>query len=169
MGVTLALDSWTASLTSLIVNPMVSIRETKDGNANLHSAAERDAAGNIDYPFGSDAIGTIMYDNEGCMAVQICRKERNHFSSEKLKEATIEDALVLTQDYLAYFGYYTIDEENNLLTHILQGNLHPNLVGQTVQRQFKFYENKLLLCPYHDGTDREILWEKESSPSNRLQ
>jgi len=139
---------------------MSDIKDNFLGAWKLVHSIERDEEGNIHYPFGPDAIGYIIYENEGRMAVQICRKQRNLFSSERLKEATVEDANALTQDYLAYFGHYKIDEKNKLVTHTLAGCLYPNLVGHSIQRQFEFYENKLSLRPYHDGTDREILWEK---------
>lgn len=139
---------------------MSNIKEQLVGTWKLVHSLERDKKGNIHYPFGPDAIGYIMYDSEGHMAVQICRKQRSYFSSQRLKEATEKEAVSLTQDYLAYFGQYKIDEKNKLLTHLLEGNLCPNFVRHAFQRQIKFYDNKLSLRPYNDGTDREILWEK---------
>ena len=68
--------------------------------------------------------------------------------------------MALTQDYLAYFGSYTIDEETQVVSHELEGHLCASFVGNIARRQMKFYDNKLSLRPYDDGTDREILWEK---------
>jgi hypothetical protein len=128
----------------------------------VHSLAN-DKEGNVTYPFGRDAVGYIIYSECGRMSVQICRKQRSPFSNDKLKKATAEDAMALTQDYLAYFGRYEIDEEKRIVSHSLEGALCPNFVGSTLQRQFEFYDNKMSLRPYNDGTDREILWEKLSS------
>jgi Lipocalin-like domain len=102
------------------------------------------------YPFGPDAIGSIIYSESGAMAVQITRRER------------AEDAgrtPVGPSDYLAYFGRYEVDTENQLVRHFLEGQLHPGRHPDTLERKYRFYDDKLSLRPW-DGTDREILWQR---------
>lgn len=130
------------------------------GTWKLVHSLEKDKDGHVSYPFGEDAIGYIIYGNCGRMAVQICRRLREEFVNDKLNMATQNDAIALTQDYLAYFGRYNIDEEQRIVTHQLEGSLCPNIVGMCVQRQYEFYDNKMSLRPYDDGSDREILWER---------
>lgn len=109
----------------------------------VHSMVIEDS-GEKRYPFGDDAIGYIMYDSFGKMAVQISRKKRE---------------VLEPHDYLAYFGHYEIDTEKELVRHFVEGSLHLNYIGQTLERKYFFYDNKMSLKPV-DGKSREILWEK---------
>jgi hypothetical protein len=101
------------------------------------------------YPFGEDAIGYIMYTESGVMAVQISRKQRSK-----------SDLGSSTRDYLAYFGRYEVDTEKELVRHVLEGQLFPGDHPAVVERKYCFYDHKLSLRPWNDGTDREILWQR---------
>lgn len=129
------------------------------GTWRLVYSVEIDEAGNKSYPFGEDAIGYIMYDASGKMAVQICRKNRENFKSTGLKQADTNELSHLAKDYLAYFGRYEIDTEQELVHHFVEGCLYPNRVGKSLDRKYHFFEDKLSLKPW-DGTNREILWQK---------
>jgi hypothetical protein len=108
--------------------------------------------GRTHHPFGQDAIGYIVYSESGVMAVQIARKTR---SSDRAQNP------VGPADYLAYFGRYEIDTENNLVRHLLEGQLFPGNHPDTLERKYHFFDDKLSLKP-SDGTDREILWQRAS-------
>lgn len=129
------------------------------GMWKLVHSVEIDAAKNQHYPFGVDAIGYIVYDAAGKMAVQISRAARQAFHSKVFKGATATEALTLSQDYLAYFGGYEVDVESQVVHHRIEGSLFPNYIGQTLSRRYHFYDDFLSLKPI-DGTDREILWQK---------
>jgi hypothetical protein len=101
------------------------------------------------YPFGEDAIGYIVYTESGVMAVQIARKDGCISHSEDL-----------SHDYLAYFGRYEVDPENDVVRHVLEGQLFPAGHPAVVERKYRFYDDKLSLRPWGDGTDREILWQR---------
>lgn len=101
------------------------------------------------YPFGEDAIGYIVYTESGVMAVQIARKYR--------PIGHCEDA---SADYLAYFGRYEVNTEKELVRHVLEGQLFPGNHPAVVERKYRFYDDKLSLRPWNDGTDREILWQR---------
>ena len=63
-------------------------------------------------------------------------------------------------DYqLAYFGRYEVDTENELVRHFLEGQVHPGYHPDTLERKYRFYDDKLSLRP-NDDTDREILWQR---------
>ncbi len=59
-------------------------------------------------------------------------------------------------DYLAYFGRYEADTENQLVRHFLEAQIHPGRHPNTLERKYRFYDDKLLLRPV-EGMDREIL------------
>ena len=52
-----------------------------------------------------------------------------------------------------------MDTENQLIRHFLEGQLHPGSLSDTLERKYRFYDDKLSLRPW-DGTDREILWQR---------
>lgn len=135
------------------------VKQKLIGTWQLVYSVETDAAGHKTYPFGQDAIGYLVYDAEGKMTVQISRKERAKFASTAFKKASDAEARQLPQDYLAYFGTYTIDTVHKVVSHHVEGALFPNYIGRDLPRGYTFYDNKLSLKPV-DGTDREILWQK---------
>jgi hypothetical protein len=109
--------------------------------------------GRTHYPFGEDAIGYIVYSESGVMAVQIARKTQSSGQSEKPVGPT---------DYLAYFGRYEIDADNGLVRHFLEGQLFPGGHPDTLERKYRFFDDKLSLKPW-DGTNREILWRRAAN------
>jgi hypothetical protein len=118
------------------------------GTWRLVHSVEYGPGGTPHYPFGQDAVGYIMYSESGVMAVQIARRERAN--DARRSPGT---------DYLAYFGRYEVDTENELVRHFLEGQIHPGSHPDTLERKFRFYDDKLSLRPW-DGTDREILWQR---------
>lgn len=111
------------------------------------------------YPFDKNATGLIVYDISGYMSVQITRKNRSKYKENEFKKSSIEELQRIPSDYLAYFGTYEIDDEKSIVTHRVEGCIYPNRVGRLLDRKFQFYDNKLSLKP-HDGSNREILWER---------
>jgi catechol 1,2-dioxygenase len=102
-----------------------------------------------DYPYGEDAIGYIHYSDSGIMAVQISRKSR-------------ESGTVVSRskhDYVAYFGRYEIDTENQVVRHFVEGQLFPGDHPELLVRRYSFEGDLMSLKPV-DGTNREILWQR---------
>jgi hypothetical protein len=125
-------------------------REEIVGTWRLVHSVEFMKDGRTHYPFGHDALGYIVYSESGVMAVQIMRKTRSSDRPENL---------VGPEDYLAYFGRYEIDTDNELVRHILEGQLFPGNHPDVLERTYRFFDDKLSLKPW-DGTDREILWQR---------
>jgi Lipocalin-like domain len=116
----------------------------------VHSVEYR-PGGEPYYPFGQDAIGFIFYSESGVMAVQIARRDRGGDAAARSGGPA---------DYLAYFGRYELDTENQLVRHFLEGQIHPGRHPDILARKYRFYDDKLSLKPWNDGTDREILWQR---------
>lgn len=105
--------------------------------------------GREEYPFGEDAVGCIHYSDSGRMAVQITRKSRGE----------VRDMETLKGDYLAYFGRYEIDTENQVVRHFVEGELFPGGHAEVLERKYRLEGDLLSLKPM-DGTNREILWQR---------
>lgn len=109
----------------------------------VHSDGEKE------YPYGKDAIGYIHYSDTGIMAVQISRKSR---------EAS-KDLAPLEHDYLAYFGRYEIDAEQQVVRHFVEGQIFPGQHSEVLVRKYRFDGDSMSLKPV-DGTNLEILWQR---------
>jgi Lipocalin-like domain len=120
------------------------------GTWRLVHSVEYGPDGTPHYPFGQDAVGYIMYSESGVMAVQITRRERAEDARRPAGGPS---------DYLAYFGRYEVDTENQLVRHLLEGQVQPGNHTDTLERRYRFYDDKLSLKPL-EGTDREILWQR---------
>ena len=115
------------------------------GTWALVSQEFRDSEGQITYPAGRDAVGFIMYDAAGYMAVQIMRVDRTPFASGDVLYGTDDEIRSAYQGYNAYFGTYTVDEAQRIVTHHLRGSLFPNRVGQDQIRHYEFAGSRLTL------------------------
>lgn len=115
------------------------------GTWALVSQEFRDADGQVVYPAGNDAVGVIMYDSAGSMAVQIMRLDRPLFASGDILDGTPAEIRAAYQGYNAYFGTYTVDEDRRIVTHHLRGSLFPNRVGSDQIRHFAFDGDRLTL------------------------
>ena len=108
-----------------------------------------DADGKKEYPFGEDAIGYIYYSDTGIMAVQISRKAR----------AEVKDPAQLKHDYLAYFGRYEIDTDQQVVRHFVEGQLFPGSHPAVLERKYRFDGDLMSLRPV-DRPNQEILWQR---------
>lgn len=115
------------------------------GTWTLVSQEFRGGDGQVIYPAGHEASGVIMYDAAGNMAVQIMRVDRPLFASGDVLEGTDDEIRAAYQGYNAYFGTYTVDETQRIVTHHLRGSLFPNRVGSDQVRYFAFEGNWLTL------------------------
>jgi catechol 1,2-dioxygenase len=83
------------------------------------------------------------------MAVQISRKSREE----------VNDLSRLRHDYLAYFGRYEIDTENQVVRHFVEGEIFPGDHPELLVRRYRFDGDLMWLQPV-DGTNRELLWQR---------
>jgi len=68
---------------------------------------------------------------------------------------TNEQAKKIVDTYDAYFGSYYVDWKNNIVTHIVTGNLRPEKVGTAYKRAFQIRGDSLFL----KSTDPAMTWQ----------
>jgi hypothetical protein len=134
----------------------IDARELIIGTWRLVHSMEFEPSGEKYYPFGEDAIGYMIYTDAGVMSVQISRRRRPEFVSDSS----------IKENYLAYFGRYEVDLKNEMVIHRLEGQLFPGSHPDRLERKYRFYDDKLSLKP-HDGTNREILWQRVGLSARR--
>ncbi|WP_295718909.1 lipocalin-like domain-containing protein [Mucilaginibacter sp.] len=99
--------------------------------------------GVISYPLGKEATGSLFYLPGGHVAVNIMLAGRDIF---------IDKALLLKEQlkynelgYLAYSGFYHVDENLKLMTHELVVSFYPEWVGSRQIRKIDLNNNCLQL------------------------
>jgi hypothetical protein len=93
-----------------------------------------------------DASGLIIYDKNGLMAVQMMSSGHADSIKGNIFKAPLELFKQSFENYIAYYGSYTINEKERIVTHNVSGSLWPNMVGTTLSRRFEFKdENTLVL------------------------
>jgi hypothetical protein len=105
----------------------------------------RHTDGHTDYPFGHDALGIIMYDASGNMAVQLMRADLPKFASDDKYHGTPEEVRAAFEDSLAYFGRYEVDEAAGTVIHHVVGCTYPNWIGSDQTRYFVISGKQLTL------------------------
>lgn len=68
---------------------------------------------------------------------------------------TIEQTRKIIDTYYAYFGYYTIDWNKNIVIHNIMGSLRPEKVGASIKAAFRFNGDTLFLR----STDSAMKWQ----------
>jgi Lipocalin-like domain len=120
----------------LTANPLV-------GTWRLVSYIARDEDGGVTYPVGEDAVGFIIYTDDGYMAVQFGGRDRPRLSIPDFK--AVEDSEVATsvRDFIAYAGAYEIRDGTTV--HHLELSLMPNWIGQDFVRAFDLEGDCIIL------------------------
>jgi hypothetical protein len=118
------------------------------------------------YPFGKDAIGQIMYNSDGYMAVFISPKVRTKFNSEDVMGGTVHEKLAAADTFIGYCGSFEVLED--MVVHRVKVSFFPNWVGSKLERFYKFEGDRLTLrsAPmliYGETQSIYLIWEKVKS------
>lgn len=113
------------------------------GSWSLVSFTETSMYGDISYPLGQDAKGSICYLATGQVSVHIMDIHRT---------ATIDAALYTNRllkytdlSYLAYSGSFHVDEKRKIMTHDVAISIYPDWVGGQQVRLIELEADQLLL------------------------
>ncbi len=89
--------------TSMDIAPIV-------GAWELASFEIRRENGEVIYPFGENAKGSIIYTNTSRFSAQVMRADRPPFASEDQMAGTPEEVDANFKGVISYYGTYTIDQ-----------------------------------------------------------
>jgi hypothetical protein len=114
--------------------------------------------------------GILIYDASGWMSVQIDVKGTRKPFVNGPAAGTDKEKMAAFDNYVAYYGTYSVDLKAQTITHHLEDASPPNLRGMNNVRWFEFQDtDHLLLIPREDGKggviDRKsatykLLWER---------
>jgi hypothetical protein len=119
----------------------------------------------ITYPFGQDAVGYIMYNEDGYMFVAIMTTNRPPFASGDILGGSLEEKAAAAETLISYCGTYKI--QRGRVIHHIEVSSFPNWVGVDQERIFEFKENRLVLStpPLLVGGKQQtahLVWERVS-------
>ena len=121
--------------------------------------------GDVVRPFGDNPRGLIVYDANGNMSAQLFHTDRQDFASDDRNAASDSEIRSAFLSSVAYFGAYSVNEDEGMVTHHVEGCLLPNWVGGDQHRRFQIVGNRLTLSPPPrevDGQQQEasLVWER---------
>ena len=125
------------------------------GAWRLVSETEQGADGVVHSARGENPPGLIMYQADGMISVQLMRRDRS---------GDLRDLATALDQYLGYYGRYTIDADHQTVTHHLEGCSYPGWVGIDLVRRYQLSANRLTLTAemLKNGQPitRVLVWEK---------
>ena len=117
-------------------NPLV-------GAWRLVSCETRADDGSVDHPLGRDAVGLLIYTDDGHMAVSIARSDRRSFAAGDLLGGTGDEKARAVESYVSYCGRYERRDES--VVHRVEMSLFPNWTGRDQERRVDLDGNRLTL------------------------
>ncbi len=149
-----------------------SIRAQLVGSWRLVSRQSRLANGQLELDPGLSItpLGVLIYDQSGHVAAQLSRRDRTigMIGDECPAAATTKgtpDTAQTVLGYDAYFGTYTINERDGIVTHHLEAALWPGDIGKDIDRHFTISGNRLTIAfntTTKEGAKvtRTLVWER---------
>ena len=114
------------------------------GTYRLVSCEVRWSDGEIDFPYGEDADGLLVYTANGFVSGHLMRRDLPKFRTGA-RRAPPEQAREAFLGYLGYYGTYEVDVEAGTVTHRVLGGWHPNWTGTDQVRHFHFKGKQLVI------------------------
>jgi hypothetical protein len=97
----------------------------------------------ISYPLGRDAVGYIMYNQDGYMSVAIMRPNRTKFAAGDLLGGSAAEKAQAAETYVSYCGRYEF--RGDTVIHHVELSLFPNWVSVDQERLVELEGNRLTL------------------------
>lgn len=124
-----------------------------------------DGTGPETMPRGKKPSGFIIYDPDGRMYVQIMNGDEMRPPRKGGGPMTEKEQAQAYTTYTAYFGRYTIDENDQSVTHHVEGSVNPRNIGNGMHRFVEVSKDRLSLNTFAkgpDGKERVTLrmWER---------
>ncbi len=141
------------------------------GTWRLLSWENRDESGNVSYPFGQDAVGYLIYTDDGYMSGTLMKANRPSFAGGDVLGGSTQEQAMATQTYIHYCGKYEI--QSNKVIHHIETSLFPNWVGINQERFFEFQGKQLSLSTpllLMNGKLQRgfLIWERASQQKKSL-
>ncbi|MFO1204404.1 MAG: lipocalin-like domain-containing protein [Burkholderiales bacterium] len=96
-------------------------------------------------PFGTNPKGIVVYDSNGYFVLVLQRATLPKFQSNNRLAGTVEENRAIVQGSIAYFGKYSIDEQEHKINLHYDGSTFPNWDGEDQVRLVEIAGDELNL------------------------
>ena len=115
-------------------------------------------------PFGPNAKGMLYFDAAGQFATQVMAADRPRFASNNRMLGTADEDKAVSRGVVAYFGTYTVDDANRIVTLHIEQSSFPNWNGTDQQRRFAFAGDELRYTAAsstaNPAESAELVWKR---------
>jgi Lipocalin-like domain len=94
-------------------------------------------------PFGPNPKGTMTFDGNGRFSIVVVRSDLPKFSSNNREMGTPDENKAVVQGSIAYFGTYSVSEEDREFIVHVEGSTFSNWVGTDQKRVFAITGDEL--------------------------
>ena len=115
------------------------------GTWKLVSAEFRRPDGTAIEYLGDNPMGMLIYTSDGHMSVHLVQRDRPRFVTDDRMGGTPEQISAAYLGYQGYFGTFTVNETERMVTHHIQASSFPNWVGVDQRRFFELAGDRLTL------------------------
>lgn len=121
-------------------------KETIVGCWKMVEAWDKNDDGSLTYPWGNPPLGYWVYDAAGNVSVQISLKPPLSKLADNWWTATpppVNEMVETLNNYLAYFGKYTVDYKKGQVTHHVETDVLRQYTGTKQDRPFAIVKGEL--------------------------
>lgn len=115
-------------------------------------------------PFGPGAAGMLYFDATGHFATQAMAANRRPFAASNRMLGTADENRATAQGVVAYFGTYSVDDTNHILTLHIEMSSFPNWNGTDQKRTFVFEGDELRYTAANSTANpaesAELIWKR---------
>ena len=108
--------------------------------------------------------GIVIYTSDGHFAFVSVRDDLPKFANPDRAQATAEEAKAVVAGSIAYYGTYTINEVDKVITPKVEGSTFANMIGGTEQKRIitslTADELKFTNPRTASGETLEIVWKR---------
>jgi hypothetical protein len=85
--------------------------------------------------FGPNPKGILIYTSDGHFTLVNMRGDLPKFAAKNRDQGTPEENKAVVQGSIAYFGTYTVDEADKIISARIEGSTYPNFIGGPDQKR----------------------------------
>ena len=121
-----------ALLPSNVVGQPKSIKEQLVGTWTFVSSTTKLPDGSP--AWGTNPNGLLIFTENGYFSSQIVRSDLPKFASNNRAQGTAEENKAVVEGSIAYFGTYSVNEADKVITARIEGSTFPNFAGTDQKR-----------------------------------
>ena len=117
-------------------------------------------SGAVEKPMGDHPMGRILYLHNGQMSAQVMASGLAPLAHPDSRDASPEEAARVWQNYVGYWGTFTVDAQAGAVIHSVEGAWFPNWIGQKQVRHYRFSGNTLTLEADSPAWHATLVWQR---------